>query len=287
MVLRSSGTVFEPIDEYKGDLARIYFYMAARYYDKIASWQNNGTADNVLAGNSYPVYDEWHLDLLLKWHSEDPVSQKEIDRNDACYDYQGNRNPFVDYPEFVCAVWGGSCDSSTVVYPGDGTTTVDSTADVSMTMSSSDYQIIVDYVNTYLSNGSEYPDNTEDYYGASSHFSNFDMRSGAYSSEFDTALDAIIAALRDVYLPNKVSSSLLNVDYIVTYTTYDGANTETTSLTFHCSSTDPLAFTLGAATEDPVDNTPDDDSSDTTVVNPTDSTEVLLALNITFDEDGV
>ncbi|MCD6178300.1 MAG: endonuclease [Bacteroidales bacterium] len=96
-----SGTVFEPIDEYKGDFARTYFYMATRYEDVISSWSSV-----VLDGSTYPVYEEWHLDLLIKWHEQDPVSQKETDRNNAVYDIQHNRNPFIDHPEYVAAVWG-------------------------------------------------------------------------------------------------------------------------------------------------------------------------------------
>lgn len=103
-----SGTVFEPIDEYKGDFARIYFYMATRYEDRIASWENNSdNSDAALDGTSYPCYEEWFLNLLLDWHQNDPVSQKEIDRNNEVYDIQDNRNPYVDHPEYVFQVWGG------------------------------------------------------------------------------------------------------------------------------------------------------------------------------------
>ena len=102
-----SGTVFEPIDEFKGDLARAYFYMATRYQDKIANWESNSTYSNaVLNGTSNQVFETWMLNVLKKWHNDDPVSQKEIDRNNAAESYQGNRNPFVDYPEFVSQIWG-------------------------------------------------------------------------------------------------------------------------------------------------------------------------------------
>lgn len=278
-----SSTVFEPLDEYKGDLARIYFYMAARYNDKIAGWKNNGTADRVLAGNNFPVYDQWHIDLLLKWHKQDPVSEKETDRNDACHDYQGNRNPFVDHPEWVCAVWGGDdCTSGTGGGTGGGTEPVDSTADVTMTMNTADYQLIVDYVNTNLTNTDDHPDNTENYYGASTYHSNFDVRDGKYNSKFANADSAIVEALRDVYLPAKVTSSLLNVNYIVNYATYSGTSGSGTKK-FHCSSTDPIAFTLGLSTV-PVDTTVTDTTvvtpPDTTVVNPGDA---ATSLDLTFD----
>lgn len=96
-----SGTVFEPDDQYKGDFARSYFYMAACYYDKIKGWSSP-----MLAGNSYPAFSKWAIDLLLKWHRQDPVSDKERKRNDAVYAYQKNRNPFIDYPDLVEYIWG-------------------------------------------------------------------------------------------------------------------------------------------------------------------------------------
>lgn len=100
-----TGTVFEPVDEYKGDFARSYFYMAAAYNDRIASW-NAKEAQAMLDQNSYPVFDEWAVKLLLKWHRLDPVSQKEIDRNEAVSKYQKNRNPFIDHPDLAEHIWG-------------------------------------------------------------------------------------------------------------------------------------------------------------------------------------
>ncbi len=101
-----SGTVFEPLDEYKGDLARTYFYMATRYENIIATWKNynpNGAA--VLDSTAYPAYQSWFLNMLIQWHSQDPVSAKEIARNDSVYQIQNNRNPYIDHPEYVAAVW--------------------------------------------------------------------------------------------------------------------------------------------------------------------------------------
>ncbi|MFR3550682.1 MAG: endonuclease, partial [Coprobacter sp.] len=58
------------------------------------------------AGNSYPGYKDWVIDLLLKWHRNDQVDSKEIDRNEAVQKKQHNRNPFIDYPELVEYIWG-------------------------------------------------------------------------------------------------------------------------------------------------------------------------------------
>ncbi len=102
-----SGTVFEPIDEFKGDIARAYFYMATRYENVISGWEGNSSyANAVLNGTNSQVFENWLVDLLLTWHLQDPVSQKELERNEAAYQFQNNRNPFVDYPEFVAEIWG-------------------------------------------------------------------------------------------------------------------------------------------------------------------------------------
>jgi len=101
-----SGTAFEPIDEYKGDIARAYFYMSTRYRNVIDSWSPNSTyADAILNETDYPSFETWFLNLLYAWHSADPVSQKEIDRNNAIYAIQSNRNPFIDNPDYVDQVW--------------------------------------------------------------------------------------------------------------------------------------------------------------------------------------
>lgn len=96
-----SGTVYEPVDEYKGDFARSYFYMVTAYDDKVSTW-----VSEQLAGNQYPALSTWSVTLLLKWNSQDPVSQKETDRNEAVYKIQGNRNPFIDHPELAEYIWG-------------------------------------------------------------------------------------------------------------------------------------------------------------------------------------
>jgi endonuclease I len=98
-----SGTVFEPIDEFKGDFARTYFYMATRYEDIISGWSST-----VLDGSSDKVYVDWHLNMLMEWHVNDPVSQKEIDRNNGVYTIQNNRNPFIDHPEYAAIIWQGA-----------------------------------------------------------------------------------------------------------------------------------------------------------------------------------
>ncbi len=97
-----SGNAFEVIDEYKGDIARIYFYMVTRYQDRLTSWSNFAA----FSKDTYPSLSSWAKELYLKWSDMDPVSEKEIKRNEAIYKYQGNRNPFVDHPEYAHRIWG-------------------------------------------------------------------------------------------------------------------------------------------------------------------------------------
>lgn len=99
-----SGIVFEPNDEYKGDMARNYFYMATRYENEIAGWTKDGGA--ILAQDSYKPYKDWQMNMLIEWAKNDPVSPKEIARNEAVYAIQQNRNPFIDYPGLEEYIWG-------------------------------------------------------------------------------------------------------------------------------------------------------------------------------------
>jgi hypothetical protein len=92
---------FEPADEYKGDFARSYFYISTIYETYSQLWQSP-----MLNNNTYPVWKPWALDLLLKWHRQDPVSAKELARAESIYTIQGNRNPFIDYPNLAENIWG-------------------------------------------------------------------------------------------------------------------------------------------------------------------------------------
>lgn len=100
------GTAFEPADEYKGDFARTYFYMATAYESEFAAWADFSDSQAMLGGNAYPGYKQWAVKLLLKWAAQDPVSDKEKQRNEAVYEIQGNRNPYIDFPGLEQYVWG-------------------------------------------------------------------------------------------------------------------------------------------------------------------------------------
>ena len=99
-----SGVVFEPDDEYKGDLARTYFYMVTCYKNELSSWP--GSPNLNYSQNKYKAFSTWTINMLMEWTRMDPVSEKEIKRNDAVYGIQGNRNPFIDHPELAEFIWG-------------------------------------------------------------------------------------------------------------------------------------------------------------------------------------
>ncbi|MFP3593087.1 endonuclease [Chryseobacterium sp. SIMBA_038] len=97
-----SGIVFEPIDAFKGDVARMILYFVTRYESQLASFSSG----NMLGGSPFPGLQTWELNQLLAWNTLDPVSQTEITRNNAAYVYQANRNPYIDHPEYVDQIWG-------------------------------------------------------------------------------------------------------------------------------------------------------------------------------------
>lgn len=154
-----SGVVFEPIDAFKGDIARMVFYFVTRYESKLSSFSTG----NMLGGSAYPGLQNWELQVLLAWNAADPVSQREIDRNNAAYTYQGNRNPYIDNPSFVNLVWGGSTPSVDTEAPSQPTSlsvtgSTSSTVSLSWTASTdnvgiSAYEIYVNgnYVTTVTS----------------------------------------------------------------------------------------------------------------------------------------
>ena len=98
-----NGTVFEPIDEYKGDIARALMYVSVRYYQEDSGWSTSDMTNK-------SVIKDWAMTMLLRWHEEDPVDDKEINRNNAVYNIQRNRNPFVDYPDFAPMIWDPTWD---------------------------------------------------------------------------------------------------------------------------------------------------------------------------------
>lgn len=111
--LQTQGdNVFEPRDAVKGDIARALFYMDVRYDG------SGGEADLILSDSGYPTgpdsYQMGYLSTLLDWHVLDPVDSFEIMRHESYYGDQGNRNPFIDNPQWVCEIYGGAaCNGST------------------------------------------------------------------------------------------------------------------------------------------------------------------------------
>ena len=111
----ASSLVFEPIDEYKGDFARMYMYMRVRY--KSTNFTQDGTYgkyhfQTLYTKDGYYGFTAYSVALLMKWHRQDPVSQKEIDRNNGMESVQGNRNPFIDYPALAEYLWGRKSDAT-------------------------------------------------------------------------------------------------------------------------------------------------------------------------------
>ena len=139
-----SATVFEPVNEFKGDIARSFLYFATRYEDQMVSFYNVATvvSKNMFDGTANNAFSSTFLNILLTWHQQDPVSPKEIEKNNAIYIYQGNRNPYIDHPEYACQIWGNACASlstdtfdqlgSVSIYPNPSTGIVNISTNISL-----------------------------------------------------------------------------------------------------------------------------------------------------------
>lgn len=103
-----SSTVFEPIDEFKGDIARMLLYFSTRYETDLVNFYATSTSlvKVMFDGTSDHSFSQTFLNILLTWNTQDPVSQREIDRNNAVYARQNNRNPYIDNNNYVTQVWG-------------------------------------------------------------------------------------------------------------------------------------------------------------------------------------
>lgn len=140
-----TGTVFEPLDEFKGDIARMYFYFATRYENVVAGY----TTYAMFNGSSNQVFSTAFLNMLITWHNQDTVSAREIARNNAIYNLQNNRNPFIDHPEYVGIIWGGGSGSGssaqTITFNPLANVTYGSTFNLTATASSN---LSVSYVSS-------------------------------------------------------------------------------------------------------------------------------------------
>ncbi|MDB4498049.1 endonuclease [Gammaproteobacteria bacterium] len=111
-----SGPCFEPADEFKGDFARSYFYVATAY-GELATLTTFDTSYNTMLadGGNYPWFKQWAIDLLLKWDRQDPISQKELDRQEVVFGIQHNRNPFIDFAGLAEYIWGNKTNETFIV----------------------------------------------------------------------------------------------------------------------------------------------------------------------------
>ena len=117
-----TGRVYEPIDEFKGDVARSLLYFAVRYEGKLSTFKFATDLSpvkdrNPLNGTEEQAYDKSFIDLMMVWNTQDPVSQREIDRNNAIFGIQKNRNPFIDHPEWINLIWSQTVSSVDALAP--------------------------------------------------------------------------------------------------------------------------------------------------------------------------
>ncbi|MBQ9076830.1 MAG: endonuclease [Muribaculaceae bacterium] len=111
LIAGENAEVYQPSAEYRGDFARMIMYVATLY--PCDRWK--GKAVHLFADNGFPTLNNYAVKLLLAWHREDPVSDVERKRNDAVESVQGNRNPFVDYPDLAEYMWGDKSGETYVI----------------------------------------------------------------------------------------------------------------------------------------------------------------------------
>lgn len=141
------GTVAEPIDEFKGDIARMVFYFVTRYESRLSSFSTG----NMLGGSPYPGLQAWEKDVLLAWSIQDPVSPTEIERNNASYVFQKNRNPFIDHPEWVQLIWGSqTVDTQAPSAPTNLAVLSTSTASANLSWTASTDNVGVSYYRIFV-----------------------------------------------------------------------------------------------------------------------------------------
>lgn len=147
-----TGTVFEPAIAFKGDIARMYFYFATRYENTVATYPYA-----MFNKSSNQVFTTAFLNILLSWHANDPVSSREIERNNAIYARQGNRNPFIDNPAYVNTIWGvttggDTTDTAVPSTPTALTSTAKTTTSVTLAWNASTDNAGVTGYNLYVNN---------------------------------------------------------------------------------------------------------------------------------------
>ncbi|SFH79409.1 endonuclease [Halpernia frigidisoli] len=142
-----TGSVCEPIDEFKGDIARMILYFVTRYEDKLSGFSSGG----MLGNTTYPGLTTWEKDVLLIWASQDPVSPSEIERNNAAFAFQKNRNPYIDHPEWVQQVFGTQvADTEAPSTPTNLAVLSTNTASASLSWTASTDNIAVAYYKIYV-----------------------------------------------------------------------------------------------------------------------------------------
>lgn len=140
-----SGTVFEPINEFKGDIARMYFYFATRYENTVS-----GYSYAMFDGSSNQVFTTAFLNVLLTWNAQDPVSPREIARNNAIYAQQNNRNPYIDHPEYVQLVWSPTPDTVAPSAASNLTVTGTTSSTVSLSWTAGTDNVAVTSYDVYM-----------------------------------------------------------------------------------------------------------------------------------------
>lgn len=142
-----NGVVFEPLDEFKGDIARALLYFAVRYEDTVDGY----TSFEMFNGSNDQVFTTWAIELLLDWHNNvDPVDERERERNNAAYNFQNNANPFVDHPEYANLIWDPEADTEAPTAPTNLMASSPTISSIALSWTASTDNIAVETYDVYV-----------------------------------------------------------------------------------------------------------------------------------------
>ena len=182
-----TSTTFEPRDEVKGDVARMILYMTVMYNDSTLDLELTNDTSLITTTTGGTAYIGL-MDTLLKWNMEDPVDSREIARNDAIYEVQGNRNPFIDHPYYAYYIY--QSEYTALGYTEEDALTLESTRTVKDDTAIANTETLIKAIPSSVtdSNVEVFAEALET---AEASYDSLDSESKSFVSEYDTLVNAI------------------------------------------------------------------------------------------------
>lgn len=207
-----SNVVYEPIDEFKGDVARYLLYFVVRYEGSLNTMDYQ-VSTSPLDGSEERGFETWYIDMLKDWAALDPVSQREIDRNNTVYAIQKTRNPFIDHPEWISIIWSETADSIAPSAPTNLSASVIAESFVNLTWAPSPDSDVLGYKIYQNGNYIGYTKSNSFYADRLSAASNYSFTVKAYDKGFLLSADSNVYNITTL-LSDDLAKDLMITKYI-------------------------------------------------------------------------